>query len=268
MSTINVTIRRYDPTVDEAPHYETYEVEWRENMSVLEVVRAVHENCEPIAFDYSCRGASCGLCGMKVNGKPVFACDTMVHEGEDLTIEPLDNFPVIRDLFVDKSGLRQKLLSIGPEFKRATPMTYPMTMDPQAYMKTAITQQCRECMLCCTTCPAMAANGIEGYAGPMVMMKLASRYFDEREGKQQQRLQEAVDQGLFNCIECGTCTSVCPKGEAMHIEGGEFSFIDHVRYITEMKEAAREAGLEPVAEEVVRPVDSNDISQPTAFAAL
>src|SRR5690606_28805615 len=56
-----------------------------------------------IGIRYSCRMASCGSCGMKINGKPRLACYTKISELNDQTVvcEPLPNFPRIRDLVTD-----------------------------------------------------------------------------------------------------------------------------------------------------------------------
>ena len=254
MSDIQATVFKYDPSVDASPTYKEYTVPWRDSITVLEVLRYIHEEFEPASFDYSCRGASCGLCAMKINGTPAYACATLVQEGDELTIEPLDRFPVIRDLIVDKSAVRDRMLSTAPQFIRDTPMEDPITMKPEAFLTTAILQQCRECMICQSVCPSIADNGFDNYAGPYIMTMLASRYFDEREGQADVRLKTAVHEGLFNCILCGTCTQVCPKGNTMKLEDYEYSFIDHVKYFTKMREDAQAAGLEPQSETAQRPL--------------
>lgn len=254
MATIKTTVFKYDPSVDEEPRYIDYDVEYHEWMTVLEVLRYIHENFEPTSFDYNCRGGSCGLCTMKVNGVPVFACETPVDASKPLTIEPLDRFPIIRDLMVDKRIMNQKVLSIKPQFIRDTPMTNPQVMDKDAFLSAAILQQCRECMICMSMCPVVGAMGIDEYAGPYIMTRIAQRYYDDREGHQAERLHTAVNQGLFNCSECGTCTSVCPKGEILNLDEYEYSHIDHVKYFKKMKADAEAAGLTPVEETAVRPI--------------
>ena len=56
-----------------------------------------------IGIRYSCRQASCGSCGMKINGKPALACFTKIAElnSNEITVEPMDNFPDVRDLTVN-----------------------------------------------------------------------------------------------------------------------------------------------------------------------
>lgn len=259
MSDVKATIFRYDPSVDAEPYYAEYSVPWHENMSVLELLRYVHDNIEPVSFDYNCRAGSCGLCGMKVNGNPVLACIAPVEDGSEITIEPLDRFPVVRDLIIDRSVVKDRIMETDPQFQRSTPMVNPRAMDPTSYLRTGVLQQCRECMLCMSVCPAIDQFGFNNYAGPLIMTKLASRYFDDREDQQDKRLMTAVREGLFNCLECGTCTAVCPKGSMMHVDGYDYSSIDHVSYFKMMKEDARAKGWEPVEEELVRPVSADDL---------
>lgn len=53
---MNVPILKYDPASDAAPHYVAYEVPYKDLITVLEVITYVHENCEPVSFDY-CQAA-------------------------------------------------------------------------------------------------------------------------------------------------------------------------------------------------------------------
>ena len=69
-------------------------------MTVLEALRYIYENYEPVAFRYNCKPGMCGLCGVTPNGKRVLACEVYVEPRES-TIEPLRRFPIIRGLVVN-----------------------------------------------------------------------------------------------------------------------------------------------------------------------
>ena len=60
--------------------------------------------------------AICGSCGMMVNGIPKLGCKTFLRDylPGKMTIEPLNNFPIERDLVVDMSDFIEKLESIKP----------------------------------------------------------------------------------------------------------------------------------------------------------
>jgi succinate dehydrogenase/fumarate reductase iron-sulfur protein len=101
--TVELKISRFDP--QNKTHYvSTYEVPVRKGTSILEALQYVKDNLdETLTFRQSCRMGICGCCGINVNGKPMLACYTQVLDlGVDsLTIDPLSNMPVIKDLVVD-----------------------------------------------------------------------------------------------------------------------------------------------------------------------
>ena len=241
---IQVKVQKFNPAVDAKPYFKTYDVPYQENLSALEACRYINDYLEPLTIDYSCHQAGCGLCGMKVNGGASLACATPLKEGLN-TIEPMDGFRIIRDLFVDREELRAKVMGTAPWFTRTTPMEQPEDMPPQNYLKTGVTQACRDCMMCHSECPSVAENGLHNYAGPYILTKVASRYFDTREQNQEERLKIAVREGLFNCYQCGHCTEICPAGSILEVPG--WMHLDHVKLFKEMMDAAEAKGLKPTA---------------------
>src|SRR4051812_39491703 len=86
--------------------YDSFEVpvqRWTTVLDALLYAKSYHDSS--IGIRYSCRMASCGSCGMKINGIPRLACYTKISEleGNTITCEPLTNFPLIRDLVTDFS---------------------------------------------------------------------------------------------------------------------------------------------------------------------
>ena len=51
--------------------------------------------------------------------------------------------------------------------------------------------------------------GLKKFAGPTQMIAIGLRFYDPYD--QGDRVVEAVQNGLFNCIQCGTCLSACPQ---------------------------------------------------------
>ena len=96
-----VKVFRFNPELDKKPRYDIFEVPMEEGMSVLRGLRYIYENLDgTLAFkDYFCKTNQCGMCAMKVNGRSVFACNTKLEK--EAVIEPLPNFPIIRDVVVD-----------------------------------------------------------------------------------------------------------------------------------------------------------------------
>ena len=98
-----VSVFRFHPGVDKAPRYQTYKVPFEEGRSVLGVLKYIYENQDSsLAFYNSCRIGKCTGCHVKVNGKTRLACTTVVEE-EDLLLEPMPGYRVVRDLVVDRT---------------------------------------------------------------------------------------------------------------------------------------------------------------------
>jgi succinate dehydrogenase/fumarate reductase-like Fe-S protein len=69
-------------------------------MSVTNVLDYIYENLDSsLAYYTSCHRGVCGRCLMIVNGKTRLACIELVTD--NLTLNPLPNHRVIRDLVVE-----------------------------------------------------------------------------------------------------------------------------------------------------------------------
>jgi succinate dehydrogenase/fumarate reductase iron-sulfur protein len=111
-----IKIFRFNPEIDSKPRYEHYDVPMEEGISILQALRYIYENLDgTLAYkDYFCKTNQCGMCAMKVNGRPVFACNTKLER--ETVIEPLPNFPIIRDVVVDTG--RESLNPSGEIWKQ------------------------------------------------------------------------------------------------------------------------------------------------------
>lgn len=201
-------VYRYDPLVDTAPRYETYEVPWREKITVLELLRYIFENYEPISFRYECRMMQCGLCAVQIDGDPRLACATVIEKPSEITIEPLKGFPVIKDLVVDRSETEKRILGLKPYLQRTKPPTQEpeiIKSDLQPYFESVLL--CRECYVCHDACPVTDVAW-EKFCGPTLMIKyMAPRVYDPRDDGD--RVKQAVSEGLWYCTDCGACKELC-----------------------------------------------------------
>ena len=119
---INFHITRYNPESDRAPYVKTYTIPVREGMTVLDGLHYIKDNVDAtLAWRYSCRMGVCGSCGMMLNGRPTLACNTQIlHIADtDLTVAPLPNFDIIRDLVPDLLTMFDKHRSLKPYIVRA-----------------------------------------------------------------------------------------------------------------------------------------------------
>ena len=100
---VKAKIFRFNPDVDQAPSYKTYQVSWEGKGNVQQLVKRIHdEQDRSLAFvNFACGYKFCNCCMMTINGQATHACLTFVEPGNEFVLEPLKGYPVIRDLVVD-----------------------------------------------------------------------------------------------------------------------------------------------------------------------
>ena len=204
---IKVYVSRFDREVDTEPHIECYEINKTPGMKVLDALKAINIKYDAdISYRESCLAGQCGSCAIKFNGNGALACQQEIKDG--VLIEPL-NFPVIKDLIVDKSEIEQKIkdlhLSLSPEPCDEC-LNENITKDD--IKDTKKVRGCIECHSCLSTCPVVTYFRDE-YGGPYIMRYLAK--FDNDPRDLDDRLKESLKEGLFKCTSCGKCQAVCPK---------------------------------------------------------
>ena len=202
---VEAEIRRYSPTEDDAPRYETYTVHGTDNMRVLDVIRSIYaEQAGDLAFQFACRVGRCGTCAVKVNGVPVLACQERCVPR--MRIEPLTPFPVIRDLVIDRTEIeaRYTALELTPE-PPPSDAAHPLPMQPAQAEKIGHMDSCLACMICVSACPAVAERPFDG---PAFMLKLG--YMNQHPNNGKDRLPSALEGGMLECFGCDVCTQLCP----------------------------------------------------------
>lgn len=230
---MKITVTKYNPAVDAAPYVVSGDIEYHENMTALEALVAFHEQIEPVNFDYSCSCRLCGRCAMMVDGVASLACVTPIEDSNH-DFAPLEGFPVIRDLVVDKSALDAKLSGIFDrvrieDFNRQTLIA--SDYDPSIRQDLYALEFCCRCGVCEAACPVHQMNPAE-YIGPTAMLAIAYRHLDPLD--QGDRVMEAVNGGLFKCIQCGKCDEVCSQQD-----------ISHAKMWTMLRDAAQKRGIVP-----------------------
>jgi succinate dehydrogenase/fumarate reductase-like Fe-S protein len=108
VKTIRVTIQRFNPSMETAGRFQTYDVPFSKGLSVMNVLDYIYEHVDGTLAYYShsaCRRGVCGRCLLLINGKAGLACQTPVHG--DLTLETPKQFPVVRDLVYSAPSLLQ-----------------------------------------------------------------------------------------------------------------------------------------------------------------
>ena len=100
----------------DASRFDEHDVPVTDQTTVLEALRWIQLHRDPsLALRHSCLHASCGTCGLRVNGRETLACVTRLDAVVGtITVEPLANLPVVNDLVVDMRPFVERFPSAHP----------------------------------------------------------------------------------------------------------------------------------------------------------
>lgn len=207
---MKLKIQKFNPLEDAAPYYVEGEVEWHDGICALDAVYLFHTQLEPIHFDYACGGRVCGRCAVMIDGRPQMLCTTKLDDTEHV-IEPLEGFPIMRDIVVDKTSFDDCITAISQRImlepvnkETFAPKDYVFDLDTQHLLEDG--ERCCRCGMCNVVCPALKDKPDE-FVGPAQMFAVGFRYFDWYD--QADRVAQAVSAGLYHCIQCGACSDAC-----------------------------------------------------------
>ncbi len=214
--TITLKVTRYRPGQEKAPSDQLYSVPYHEDWVVLDALNYIKDKIDgSLSFRWSCHMGVCGSCGMMVNGVPKLTCAVFLRDyyPKTIRVEPLENFPIIRDLVIDMSDFMEKLRRIKPWIIRETekPLAEGEYLQtPEEHETYLPFSMCINCMLCYSACPVYGLNPT--FLGPAVIA-LAHRYnLDSRdEGQKMRQPVIASHEGIWECTFVGECSEVCPK---------------------------------------------------------
>lgn len=195
-----------------------YQVPRRQNQTVLDVITWIQRHLEPgLSYRFACRVGMCGSCAMTVNGKPRWTCRThvgLVGGGDTVTIAPLRNLPVIKDLVCDMSTFFNKWQRAEGRFQGSRSRHEPIPpQSPQSPQRQAANAaiECINCAVCYAACDVVAWNS--EYLGPAALNRAWTLVNDSRDQAQIQRLQAVAGTGgCQNCHSQHGCATYCPVG--------------------------------------------------------
>jgi fumarate reductase iron-sulfur subunit len=210
--TLNVRVWRGQA----AGEYQTFEVPPRENQTVLDVVTFIQRNLDSaLAYRFACRVGVCGSCAMTVNGRPRWTCRTHVSrvaKGGKLTIAPLANLPVIRDLVTDMTPFFEKWQAARGRFVPGEGPRHEMApVSPEAPERAAASEaiECINCGVCYAACDVVSWR--EDYLGPAALNRAWAAWNDVRDGDRTGVLKAvAASGGCHNCHTHQSCAKHCP----------------------------------------------------------
>jgi fumarate reductase iron-sulfur subunit len=215
--TITLKIMRYRPGTDDKPFWQSFDVPYRDEMSLLDALGQIKdEQDSTLSYRWSCRMAICGSCGMMVNGIPKLGCKTFLRDyyPKTIQVEPLANFPIERDLVVDMSDFIAKLEAIKPYIIPSETRNIEdgcTTQSPKQLEQYKQFSMCINCGLCYAACPQYGLN--KQFFGPAALALLRRYNQDNRDAGAKERMKIInAEAGVWGCTFVGYCSEVCPKG--------------------------------------------------------
>jgi succinate dehydrogenase / fumarate reductase iron-sulfur subunit len=213
--TVTIKVKRFNPEVDEKPHWQAFTIEDVEGTDrVLDVLhRAKWYQDGTLTFRRSCAHGVCGSDAMVINGENGLACQVLIQDlGTDITVEAIRGFPVIKDLVVDMEPFFAQYRSVLP---------YLIADDEPGYTERHQTAEERErfddttkcilCAACTTSCPIYWGNNT--YVGPAAIVNAHRFIFDSRDQGAAERLDILNERsGVWRCRTAFSCTNACPRG--------------------------------------------------------
>ena len=216
VDTITLEVARYRPEREAEPNFQHFDVPFRKDWVVLDALNYIKDKLDTsLSYRWSCRMGVCGSCGMMVNDEPKLTCATFLSDylPGPIRVEPLRNFPVVRDLVIAMNDFMAKLQQVKPwlvreEEKPLSEGEYLQT--PRQLDDYKQFSMCINCLICYAACPVYGLD--PHFLGPAAIA-LAQRYnLDSRDQGAKDRM-DILSQhdGIWGCTFVGECTKVCPK---------------------------------------------------------
>jgi fumarate reductase iron-sulfur subunit len=186
-------------------------------MTLFTVLTRLREEQDPsLQFDFVCRSAVCGSCGMIVNGQPRLACHTRTADlPSRVTLTPMPFFRLVGDLSVDTGTWFRE---IGQKVRSWIESSEPFETDAdEKRMSDAQAQKiyeldrCIECGCCLAACGAAQVR--ESYLGAAGLLRVTRFLVDPRDERNPAHFLDVVgtNDGVFACIGFLGCQDYCPK---------------------------------------------------------
>ena len=212
---VRVEVNRFDPRLDKGSWVQTYAIEAEETDRVLDVLIHIKDTQDAsLSFRYSCAHGICGSDAMRINGRNMLACKTLVRDvGDKITVEPLLGLKVVKDLIVDMEPFFDNYKKVLPYFINESPLPADgkeRLQSPEQRARFDETTKCILCAACTTSCPSFW--GSDDYLGPAALVTAHRFIFDSRDEAASERLQIISEtSGLARCHTAYNCTMACPR---------------------------------------------------------
>lgn len=223
---IRFRIKRQDRP-DETAYWQEFDVPYKPNMNIISYLQWIAanprtvdgKNVASVVWDCSCLEEVCGACTMLVDGQVCQSCSTLVDEvtaksGQNIVLlEPMSKFPVVRDLFVDRTRMFKELINI----KGWAPIDGLHDLGPgptespeQQELRYALSR-CMTCGCCLEACPQFQLDN--DFVGAQAIGQTLYFNLHETGARLKDERLEEMEQpnGVADCGNAQNCVQVCPK---------------------------------------------------------
>lgn len=218
---LRVKIRRQDAP-GKAAYWEHFDIKVHDGMNVISVLDAIRKSPKnadgkdvaPVAWDCSCLEEVCGACSMVINGRARQACSALVNEFDnELVLEPMDKFPIVRDLRIDRTRMFESLKKV----KAWVPVdgyhdlgAGPRMSDEEANVRYELSK-CMTCGVCLQVCPQVNEGSEFMGAAPISQARLFNLHPNGAHLKDDRLSALMEDGGIMGCGKAQNCVKACPK---------------------------------------------------------
>jgi succinate dehydrogenase / fumarate reductase, iron-sulfur subunit len=196
--------------------FEDYSTPAGEGMVVLDAVHRVQaDQANDLAVRWNCKAGKCGSCSAEINGKPRLMCMTQLSDlpvDQPVTIEPIQAFPLIKDLVTDVSWnfeVKKRIKPFKPRSPDAPDGSWRMNQADVDRVQEF--RKCIECFLCQDVCHVLRDHHLhQEFIGPRFLVHVAALEMHPLDTEN--RLEELrKEHGIGYCNITKCCTKVCPE---------------------------------------------------------
>ena len=244
---INVRVRRQDGPGQDG-YWQLHRIPYEPEMNVITLLMRIARQASdvdgnrvsPVVWECGCLEEVCGSCTMVINGRVRQSCSALIDQllednPDEIVLEPMSKFPVMRDLMVDRKRVFHNLKRV----KAWVPVDSYYNMGPgERQLRDTQEQnyplsQCMSCGCCLEACPQFskielernegesdeefdarkAAAYDEGFIGAHAISQ-AMLFNNHPTGKAlaPERMEALTGAGgIQACGNAQNCVSVCPK---------------------------------------------------------
>jgi succinate dehydrogenase / fumarate reductase iron-sulfur subunit len=212
-------LRQMGPSERHSRHWQRFRVALTPRTTVAGALLAIErdprtvdgERVAPVVWEASCRPRACASCALNVDGRVRLACSSLLAElspkRKPLSLTPLQRFPLVRDLLVDRSAMgkaarRMRAYNASP--------TRPATSQARAAQQLALSR-CTSCGACVEACPETQLEGAFLGAAAIAGNELSARLATSHDDASEVDAALLHHGGIAGCEGSLNCAAVCPE---------------------------------------------------------